>query len=333
MAKCRRCVLGAPAPVAHQPAASYSVGRSATATNLHAPIEQGADRWMVQGELGGGERAVVKWQRASRWSFEDEGTQQAHFERSRLDGNGRVLARAIQLVSQFNASRACPRTIVRVSAPATFQVEADDGRARCCWQTQAGGPTAAAARQGQQLLVEAHLPNWRKWSSNTGWSHPLAAEAAPWAAALSHFSFHASGGACLLCDLKGTETEEGVALLSDPCIHSRGRSYGPSDLGPDGIRTWFARHECTELCRHWLRPPRELDLFHLQAPAATLPLKRETVVEVPQILPPSVLPPPLRTGNRQQPLHAATLANELEGTVLAGLRPVFVVDGRGGDVL
>jgi hypothetical protein len=45
-----------------------------------------------------------------------------------------------------------------------------------------------------------------------------------------------------------------VPLFADPVIMSRSRSYGVTDLGPDGIRTFFARHRCSSFCKpHWSR--------------------------------------------------------------------------------
>jgi hypothetical protein len=36
---------------------------------------------------------------------------------------------------------------------------------------------------------------------------------------------------------------------------SRSRSYGVTDLGPDGISTFFARHRCSRYCQpHWTQP-------------------------------------------------------------------------------
>jgi hypothetical protein len=36
---------------------------------------------------------------------------------------------------------------------------------------------------------------------------------------------------------------------------SRNQNYGVTDLGPDGISTFFARHRCSSYCQpHWSRP-------------------------------------------------------------------------------
>ena len=139
--------------------------------------------------------------------------------------------------------------------------------------------------------MEVRLSSWQKWSSNTGWASD---DAPSWVAELTHHSFHGSGGECLLCDIAGSEVsvwEDGVAreaIICDPTIHSRGRSFGHTDLGLDGILSWFARHECTRACMHWLRPPVHRTM-HANSEVATLALLKETLSEEPQILPPSVL--------------------------------------------
>ena len=326
MAKCSTCVFGGDFGGENKPqlppANSRGIGRSATAANMHAPLECGPHNWVTVGTSDSGRACIVKWPRQPRRTFEHEGLHEAHYERSLSDVKVRILNRALPLVASFNATAGAAAGVhVLVNVPSTFRVRADDERMRYCWQTQRDGPTRASEWEGQQVQVEPFLASFQKWGSNSGW---VAEQAPAWAAILGHYSFHASGGCCLLCDLKGSvDAEEGTATISDPCIHSRGRSFGPSDLGTVGINTWFVRHTCTEVCRKWLRPP--------YATTATLPLKRETAIELPQALPPSVLVPPLRAGNRQAPLPAATLAEQLDGTVLASMRPVFVVDSRADD--
>jgi alpha-kinase family protein len=45
------------------------------------------------------------------------------------------------------------------------------------------------------------------------------------------------------------------SILSDPVIMSQQENYGPTDLGPDGIRSFFSRHRCGGFCKaSWTRP-------------------------------------------------------------------------------
>ena len=83
-------------------------------------------------------------------------------------------------------------------------------------------------------MVEPFITNWQKFNSNTGW----ASSGTDWTEimqALSHYSYHVSGGQYLLCDLQGGLFRDG-AILSDPVIMSRYGQYGPTDMGPEGIR-------------------------------------------------------------------------------------------------
>lgn len=72
--------------------------------------------------------------------------------------------------------------------------------------------------------------------------------------ALSHFSYHMTGGNYVLCDLQGGIYRRHV-VLTDPVLLSRRRVFGVTDLGPSGITSFFKRHQCNGFCRReWLRP-------------------------------------------------------------------------------
>ncbi|KAJ1628617.1 kinase-like domain-containing protein [Pavlovales sp. CCMP2436] len=110
-------------------------------------------------------------------------------------------------------------------------------------------------------MAEPFIDNWEKFNSNSGW----AKFATPWPQvmqALSHYSYHATDGQLLLCDLQGGVYNDGV-VLSDPVIISRSASaYGVTDLGLDGITSFFAHHVCTAYCRSsWARPKNAVVIF------------------------------------------------------------------------
>ena len=72
--------------------------------------------------------------------------------------------------------------------------------------------------------------------------------------ALSHFSYHITGGAFVLCDLQGGLYKDG-AILTDPVLLSRDRRFGPTDLGSYGISSFFSYHQCNEFCdASWSKP-------------------------------------------------------------------------------
>ncbi|KAI1110982.1 kinase-like domain-containing protein [Nemania sp. NC0429] len=107
---------------------------------------------------------------------------------------------------------------------------------------------------GVKTLVEPMIQNYEKFNSNSGWSSADGGASSEAMQALSHFSYHNSGGQFLLCDLQGGAYQDGY-ILSDPVIMSQTKTYGPADLGPDGIRSFFGRHKCGPFCRRkWQRP-------------------------------------------------------------------------------
>ena len=72
--------------------------------------------------------------------------------------------------------------------------------------------------------------------------------------ALSHFSYHITAGQYVLCDLQGGVYESTV-ILTDPVILSKTKEFGVTDLGPEGISSFFTTHICTRFCRkYWILP-------------------------------------------------------------------------------
>ncbi|KAE8343271.1 hypothetical protein BDV24DRAFT_173014 [Aspergillus arachidicola] len=97
-------------------------------------------------------------------------------------------------------------------------------------------------------------------NSNTGWND----DSRTWGEvmqALSHFSYHISGGNYVLCDLQGGIYQHEL-VLSDPVILSRTREYGVTDLGLDGISSFFSQHVCNDFCRpNWTQPANPVQSF------------------------------------------------------------------------
>ena len=58
----------------------------------------------------------------------------------------------------------------------------------------------------------------------------------------------------MLCDLQGGIYQHDL-VLSDPVILSRTREYGVTDLGANGISSFFFQHVCNDFCRpNWTKP-------------------------------------------------------------------------------
>jgi hypothetical protein len=118
------------------------------------------------------------------------------------------------------------------------------------------GNRVAAA--GDALLCEREIRGeFTKFNSNTGWS----SGADPIADAFSHWTWHATRGEALVCDLQGHRggaDSGGVSLggahgfyylLTDPAINSREQRFGFNDMGQAGIERWFSAHVCGDACR------------------------------------------------------------------------------------
>lgn len=116
-------------------------------------------------------------------------------------------------------------------------------------------------KTGEKHLVEPFIENYQKFNSNSGWHDG----STPWPRvmqALSHFSYHTSGGQLLLCDLQGGCYKDGM-ILTDPVIMSVNRHYGVTDLGAEGISNFFAKHRCNEYCRsYWIKPSNARNHFN-----------------------------------------------------------------------
>jgi len=112
----------------------------------------------------------------------------------------------------------------------------------------------ASKYAGQKVLQEPYIRDFRKWNSNSGWQDA----STPWGQimqALSHFSYHVTGGECLLCDLQGGVNNVDGTVLTDPVILSKDRRYGVTDLGEPGMSTWFSLHRCNKYCKAaWCKP-------------------------------------------------------------------------------
>lgn len=62
---------------------------------------------------------------------------------------------------------------------------------------------------GVKTLVEPMIENYEKFNSNTGWANITGGAWSQVMQALSHFSYHSTGGQFLLCDLQGGPYKDG----------------------------------------------------------------------------------------------------------------------------
>ena len=238
--RCAGCVHGHDfdvADAAPSDSGRYNNASEATFTSsaLANPFASGAFRWVAKGTYTRGDRAgqacVTKWFKTGTVFEEDYFT---------LDI--KAVDKALEIISRFNQLNIVSKPI-RVNVPEvwTFQPNAGD------WA-------------GAKNLQEPFIQNYQKFNSNSGWTDTTR----QWARimqAVSHFSYHVSGGNYVLCDLQGGIYQTEV-VLSDPVILSRNRDYGVTDLGPDGISSFFTTHTCNSYCRpHWTQPSNPVRYF------------------------------------------------------------------------
>ena len=156
----------------------------------------------------------------------------------------KCVEKAIDIIREWN-NRKCVDKVVQLNRAEVWNFRDD----------------ASDAWAGRKVLQEPFIHNWEKFNSNTGWK----SDKTGWAhvmQALSHFSYHVSGGQFVLCDLQGGIYRHG-AVLTDPVIISRQKGrYGVTDLGPGGISSFFGQHECNNFCRSEWQTPKDCRLVY-----------------------------------------------------------------------
>ncbi|KAJ3542996.1 hypothetical protein NM208_g3801 [Fusarium decemcellulare] len=215
-----------------------------TASALGNPFAHGAFRWVAKGKYTSGSRqgqaCVAKWFKTG-----------AVFEDKYFTLDIKAVDKALEIVNRFNQLNIVNKAI-KINVSQVWQFEDDCNNE---WG-------------GQKSLIEPFIQNYQKFNSNTGWYD----DSRTWGEvmqALSHFSYHISGGNHVLCDLQGGIYQHEV-VLSDPVILSRNRDYGVTDLGPDGINSFFSQHACNDFCRpNWTQPANPVQHF-LPTPGTTM---------------------------------------------------------------
>ncbi|OTB04067.1 hypothetical protein M426DRAFT_166670 [Hypoxylon sp. CI-4A] len=251
--RCAGCVHGHPndIPLASEiDSGRYNGSSTATIPNseVNNPFASGAFRWVAKGRYNSGPRrgeaCVIKWFKTG-----------AVFESDYFTLDIKAVNKALEIVNRFNELNIVNKS-VKINVPAVWTFDKYSGE-----------------HAGQQHLCEPFIQNYQKFNSNTGWSDDSKA----WGEvmqALSHFSYHVTGGYFVLCDLQGGIYQHEV-VLSDPVILSRDREYGVTDLGPDGITSFFSQHRCNNFCRsNWTKPANPVQIFR---PVPGTTMMRRTV--------------------------------------------------------
>ena len=323
MAKCSNCVAGVSQAArderqASKPSASMLLkARSQNHLSSAAmPFDNVVDSSGVLRHVAVSDRAAAKFYKDKAASLDDNHPV-ALGDRGLFRLELKAAQRAQRIIEEWNQERivAFP---VRLHMPIPMRVVTDTERTRreaarsAAIEAAARGGGRAHRRPGMQrfenddpfqpapqVLLQPRVVAMSKYNSGSGWSAaPPSGTAAPSLPegsgtgsappsepvlleamqALSHYSYASTGGEVLLCGLKGSG-----GLLSECAVHSRGQTFGPSDLGMDGIRSWFAHHRCNRLCKGMATP---------QDAEAIFPVQRGSQVVHSRGLPPRVLPPP-----------------------------------------
>ena len=231
---CNKCIISAATKLTERQ--NRATAAEYYDDDLEKPFAKGAFRYVAKGVYSEGERkgqpCVCKWFKNNK------------LESSYLEAEIETAKEAIRIVSDWNATKFVDR-VVRVNLPEIWTFDSNDG---------------GKGWAGRTVFQEPFIENYEKFNSNTGWAN----NGSHWARvmqAISHFSYHASKGQHLLCDLQGAVYSDGV-VLTDPAILSCDQRYGPTDLGEKGIISFFEEHVCNEFCRSgWLRPSDQISSY------------------------------------------------------------------------
>ena len=192
-----------------------SSGRENTASRVNVDLNdifaEGTFKYCAEGRYAGGLRTGQKC--VVKWFKEDNDFHGDLFERD-LE----AVQHTLRIITQWNQAALTPDVRMRINIPEIWTI------------------------QGQKSLLEPFIEDFTKFNSNTGW-YAKGARNGMYEVlqALSHYSYHISSGQFLICDLQGG-INRNVVTLTDPAVMSRKQKFGPADLGPRGISSFFYFH-------------------------------------------------------------------------------------------
>jgi len=222
--RCRVCVAGGVLACAeNNPSARTSRSASAVRLSGSAPFSQGGQRYVYHAQYASGPLAGTA---AVAKLFKHRGP----IEDKAFKDDDAVVKWALRMVTQFNGGGAGAGAVAALGGPLRLNVPE-------LFSQLSSAVLLRGDHQGalRRFLVEPYVHSFRKVNSNSGFvggSDNVSAALQ----ALSHYSYHASGGMLVLCDLQcgsATRSGGGGLTLSDPVIMSRfAGKYGVTDLGP-----------------------------------------------------------------------------------------------------
>jgi hypothetical protein len=67
------------------------------------------------------------------------------------------------------------------------------------------------------------------------------------------------------------EPDDSEIIFTDPVMHSRtAKRYGPSDLGPEGISSFFSSHKCSSMCERTWNTPADCNRYFKEEESTTM---------------------------------------------------------------
>ncbi|XP_038062547.1 uncharacterized protein LOC119733038 [Patiria miniata] len=254
----------------YQSNTSKEIGISSTWAEFQDDwFAQGPSRLAYRGTLHGdsrieGKRCVVKVYKQEWYDYEDRGE-------FAWKTDNRAYVKAHEMSQSFNKEYQTSKHIEfvkpefsRVNTRAAFKFLWRFPFEREVKGIQDGtrDKVSNVIPENATLAVERYLEgNFIKFSSNTGYVTP---EKSASPSAYSHYTYHASDGKILVCDLQGIRGDTGH-IFTSPAVHSSGTDlgvYGPTDLGKVGIVKFFKNHTCNVLCSGLNKPKLIADPFN-----------------------------------------------------------------------
>ena len=127
---------------------------------------------------------------------------------------------------------------------------------RYCEQTKmVNGSVVSAYYIYEQFMEGEYL----KYNTNGGWVNPSVSQYCNTSQAFSHYTWVKSGKQLVVCDIQGV-TKANKIFLTDPAIHCKDYMLlqpkrGGNNLGPPGIKKFFASHKCNSICKQMRLQP------------------------------------------------------------------------------
>ena len=100
--------------------------------------------------------------------------------------------------------------------------------------------------------LEPFIPgNYVKFNNNNGFVDKALEALHPLMQTFSHFTYSYSKGLVTVTDVQGVVEQGGIYTLTDPAVHTADPTclQDPTNLGREGMATFFKTHTCNDVCR------------------------------------------------------------------------------------